>query len=111
MPRCDPQFPVDQARRDSFENVIPLLGYDQPVPFEAALKAAGGRKIALYAGENFNDGQYHEIKAPATLTRLRPSRAAATWADREAAAGAPPRPEGPPRAHAGVQAPSRTPLR
>ena len=59
----DPQFAVDQARREGFQNVIPLVGYHQPVPFEAALKAAGGRKIALYTGENFNDRQYREISA------------------------------------------------
>jgi hypothetical protein len=59
----DPHFAVDQARREGFKSVIPLVGYHQPVPFDTALKASGGKKIALYTGENFNEGQYREIKA------------------------------------------------
>jgi hypothetical protein len=59
----DPNFAVDQARREGFANVIPLVGYHQPVPFDAALRAGGGKKIAVYTGENFNETQYREIKA------------------------------------------------
>ncbi len=59
----DPQFAVDQARREGFKSVIPLVGYHQPVAFGAALQAGGGKKIALYTGENFNEAQYREIKA------------------------------------------------
>ena len=59
----DPHFAVDQARREGFANVIPLVGYHQPVPFDAALRAGGGKKIAVYTGETFNETQYREIKA------------------------------------------------